>query len=110
MYRMILLFKDHTLGIDANISITMDESILTNYMNSNTFTKHFKTLFSTNHLQLIKSTCFSPQGLQLSPIEKYPINKAFTDIIPRQEGAKPELDAFTMKMASSQFMTNFSNM
>ncbi|KAG2197763.1 hypothetical protein INT46_005749, partial [Mucor plumbeus] len=84
--------------------------IPTNSISSGTFTKHFKPLFSTKHLQLIQSTYFGPQGLRSSSLEKYPIYKAFTDVIPRQEDTQPELDVFIMKMALSQFMTNFGNM
>jgi hypothetical protein len=135
VYKMILLFKNHTLDIDDNSNIVMNTSegfplqeilpngfdfkntekrvappIPTNSISSDTFTKHFKTLFSTNHLQLIQSTYFGPQGLRSSSLEKYPIHKAFTDVIPRQEDTQPELDVFIMKMALSQFMTNFGNM
>ena len=60
-------------------------------------------------MQLVQSTSLVPQGLRSSSKEKYSIYKAFNDITPRQEGAQPELDVFIMKMASSQFMTNFGN-
>ncbi|KAG2204249.1 hypothetical protein INT46_009512 [Mucor plumbeus] len=124
VYKMILLFKNHTLDIDDNSNIVMNTlegfplqeilpdgfdfkntekrvapAIPTNSISSDTFTKHFKTLFSTNHLQLIQSTYFEPQGLRSSSLEEYPIHKVFTD-----------LDVFIMKMALSQFMTNFGNM
>ena len=131
---MILLFENHTLDIDANSSIVMNTSegfplqeilfngfdfrntekrvaspISTNSINSDTFTKHFKTLFNTNFLQLIQSTYFGPQELRPSSLEKYPIYKTFADVVPRQEDAQPELDGFIMKMALSSFMTNFGN-
>jgi hypothetical protein len=78
VYKMILLSKNHALYIDANSSIVMNTSekftlqeifpigfdfkniekrvappTLTNSINSDTFTKYFKTLFNTNYLQLI---------------------------------------------------------
>jgi hypothetical protein len=80
VYKTILLFKNHTLYIDTNSSIVMNtlegfplQEILpnvfdfkntekrvappipTNSINSGTFTKHFKTLFNINRLQLIQS-------------------------------------------------------
>ncbi|GAA5808079.1 hypothetical protein MFLAVUS_001461, partial [Mucor flavus] len=79
-------------------------------MNSDSFNKQLKSLFDTNHLQLIQSTYFGPRGPIQSTIQKSPLHRALVDCIPPKDNQRQSLDVYIMKQALAKYTVNFINL
>ncbi|CEP08685.1 hypothetical protein [Parasitella parasitica] len=86
----------------ANVPPPLKRSCL----ESDTFNKHYKNMFSADHLQVIQAIYFGPIGSRT----RDPIYTSFTNIIPRETSTLPKLDAYVMKIALATYATNFQNM
>ncbi|KAG2229556.1 hypothetical protein INT48_006771 [Thamnidium elegans] len=80
------------------------------FMNSDGFNKQLKSLFDTNHLQLIQSTYFGPRESKESTLQKSPLNKALVDHIPPKNEQRQSLDVYIIKQALVKYIVNFINL
>jgi hypothetical protein len=85
-------------------------SLSSEALKTDDFKKHYKYLFSSDHLNLIHSTYFGQQGTHQSTLDKCQVHSAMVSIIPRIEDSQPDIENFVMKTALSQYITNFNNM
>ncbi|KAI8083434.1 hypothetical protein BDF21DRAFT_486991 [Thamnidium elegans] len=80
------------------------------FMNSDGFNKQLKSLFDTNHLQLIQSTYFGPRESKESTLQKSPLNKALVDHTPPKNEQRQSLDVYIIKQALVKYTVNFINL
>ncbi|GAA5809510.1 hypothetical protein MFLAVUS_002919 [Mucor flavus] len=80
------------------------------FMNSDSFNKQLKSLFDTNHLQLIQSTYFGPRGPTQSTIQKSSVHRALVDCIPPKDNQRQSLDVYNLQkqLSISEYGKDFS--